>query len=215
MGHAANEIAHVRLGKELMSLMADAVQYDPPLFAEGLDGQLQRDRLSTCSALIDWADPDEQLYSCDVTNAPSSNAVEDSWYQLLQKPYRRKNAPYDSLEELHMVRGISDDFWAAFGDPDPTNPKKRGLTVWGQGTVNVNSANHRLTLYAVVRSGAPTSDLVHRPHADAALRHGRHHGARNNDGRPALWLSEGLHPDDGGQGLHARPAADGDEARSP
>ena len=40
-----------------------------------------------------------------------------------------------------MVRGISDDFWATFVDPDPPNPKKRVMTVWGQGTVNVNSAN--------------------------------------------------------------------------
>ena len=31
--------------------------------------------------------------------------MEDALYQLLAKPYRRKNAPFDSLEELHMVRG--------------------------------------------------------------------------------------------------------------
>jgi general secretion pathway protein K len=153
---AANEIAHIRLAKELMSRMAP-IQYDP-LFTQRDSTGNYNDRLATCSALIDWADPDEQLYSCDVTNAPSTNAVEDSWYQLLQKPYRRKNAPYDSLEELHMVRGISDDFWATFVDPDPTVPKKRELTVWGQGTVNVNSANP-LTLYAIVCSGAPTADL--------------------------------------------------------
>ncbi|HEY6463695.1 MAG TPA: type II secretion system protein GspK, partial [Polyangiaceae bacterium] len=120
------------------------------------------DRLNTCSAIIDWADPDEQLFSCDLTNAPSSNAVEDAYYQLLPKPYRRKNAPYDSLEELHMVRGVSDDFWQTFVDPDPTNPKKRILTVWGQGTVNVNSANG-LTLFAVTCAGAPTAQLCTDP----------------------------------------------------
>jgi general secretion pathway protein K len=153
---AANEIAHIRLAKELMSRMAP-IQYDP-LFTQRDSTGNYNDRLATCSALIDWADPDEQLYSCDLTNAPSANAVEDAWYQLLPKPYRRKNAPYDSLEELHMVRGVSDDFWATFVDPDPTMPKKRELTVWGQGTVNVNSANP-LTLYAIVCSGAPTADL--------------------------------------------------------
>ena len=51
--------------------------------------------------------------------------MEDAYYQLLPKPYRRKNAPYDSLEELHMVRGVTDDFWSTFVDPEPTNPKKR------------------------------------------------------------------------------------------
>jgi general secretion pathway protein K len=57
-----------------------------------------------------------------------------------------------------MVRGISDDFWATFVDPDPTKPEKRVLTVWGQGAVNVNSANAQ-TLLGVVCSGAPTATI--------------------------------------------------------
>ncbi len=151
---AANEIAHIRLARELMSRMGP-LQYSPLFEQRDSTGNFN-DRLTTCAALIDWADVDEQAYSCDTTNAPSSNAVEDAWYQLLQKPYRRKNAPYDSLEELHMVRGVSDDFWSTFVDPDPTDPRKREMTVWGQGTVNVNTAN-ALTLYAIVCSGAATT----------------------------------------------------------
>jgi general secretion pathway protein K len=157
---ASNEIAHIRLAKELMSRMGP-IQYNP-LFEQRDSSGNYNDRLATCSALIDWADPDEQLYSCDLTAAPSSNAVEDAWYQLLPKPYRRKNAPYDSLEELHRVRGITDDFWSTFVDPDPTDPKKREMTVWGQGAVNVNTAN-ALTLYAIVCSGAPQADLCTDP----------------------------------------------------
>ncbi|HEX8795618.1 MAG TPA: type II secretion system protein GspK [Polyangiaceae bacterium] len=153
---ASNEIAHIRLAKELMSTMAP-IQYNP-LFEQRDSSGNYNDRLTICSSIIDWADADEQLFSCDVTNAPSSNAVEDSWYQLQPKPYRRKNAPYDSLEELHVVRGITDDFWQTFVDPEPTDPKKRVMTVWGQGTINVNSANS-LTLYGVVCSGAPTAEL--------------------------------------------------------
>ncbi|HZU84159.1 MAG TPA: type II secretion system protein GspK [Polyangiaceae bacterium] len=157
---ASNEIAHIRLAKQLMSRMAP-IQYNP-LFEQRDSTGNYSDRLSVCSAIIDWADPDEQLYSCDITNAPSSNAVEDAWYQLLPKPYRRKNAPYDSLEELHMVRGVTDDFWATFVDPDPTDPRKREMTVWGQGAVNVNTAN-ALTLYALVCAGAPTSEVCTDP----------------------------------------------------
>jgi general secretion pathway protein K len=143
-----------------MTAMAP-IQYNP-LFEQRDSSGNYNDRLTTCSALIDWADSDEQLFSCDVTNAPSSNAVEDSWYQLLPKQYRRKNAPYDSLDELHMVRGITDDFWQTFVDPEPTDPKKRIMTVWGQGTINVNSAN-ALTLFGVVCSGAPQADLCTDP----------------------------------------------------
>jgi general secretion pathway protein K len=157
---ASNEIAHLRLARQLMGRMAP-IQYDS-LFSQRDSTGNYNDRLSTCSALIDWADSDEQQYSCDLTSAPSSNAVEDGWYQLLAKPYRRKNAPYDSLEELHMVRGITDDFWATFVDPDPADPTKREMTVWGQGTINVNTANP-LTLYAVVCSGAPQADICTDP----------------------------------------------------
>jgi general secretion pathway protein K len=157
---ASNEIAHIRLARQLMGRMAPP-QYNP-LFERPDSTGNYSDRLSICSALIDWADSDEQLYSCDLTAAPSSNAVEDGWYQLLAKPYRRKNAPYDSLEELHMVRGVTDDYWATFVDPDPTNPRKRELTVWGQGTINVNTANP-LTLFAIICSGAPQAELCTDP----------------------------------------------------
>jgi general secretion pathway protein K len=157
---ASNEIAHIRLARQLMGRMAPP-QYNP-LFERPDSTGNYSDRLSICSALVDWADPDEQLYSCDLTAAPSSNAVEDGWYQLLPKPYRRKNAPYDSLEELHMVRGVTDDYWATFVDPDPTNPRKRELTVWGQGTINVNTANP-LTLFAIICSGAPQAELCTDP----------------------------------------------------
>ena len=102
---AANEIAHIRLARQLMSRMAP-IQYSPLFDQRDSTGNLN-DRLTTCSALIDWADVDEQLYSCDVTNAPSSNAVEDAWYQLLTKPYRRKNAPYDFARRVSTWSGAS------------------------------------------------------------------------------------------------------------
>jgi len=54
--------------------------------------------------IIDWADTDEAGYDCNVNpngSAGSSTGVEDAYYQLLAtKPFRRKNAPYDSLDEL-------------------------------------------------------------------------------------------------------------------
>lgn len=149
---AANDIAHIRLARELMSLMAPQ-QYNPLFEQKDSTGNFN-DRLATCAAIIDWADIDEQAFNCDVSQAaPTSAGVEDAWYQLLPKPYRRKNAPFDSLEELHVVRGVSDDFWGTFVDPDPGKPDKRVVTVWGQGAVNVNSANAQ-TLLGVVCSGA-------------------------------------------------------------
>lgn len=100
------------------------------------------DRYTICSALIDWADPDDKLESCDpaLQNAPQTGA-EDGYYQLLSKPYQRKNAGFDSLEEVHLVRGVTDEFYDRFFSPDADDPSKRKVTVWGQGPINVNTAN--------------------------------------------------------------------------
>lgn len=160
---AANEIAHIRLAKEIMGLIAPP-QYDAMFQLSDGTGQFA-DRFQTCQAIIDWADVDEQGFNCDLRQltAASSAGIEDSSYSLLPRPFRRKNAPYDSLEELHMVKGVNEDFWATFIDPKPEDPKKRVVTVWGQGAINVNTANAQ-TLLAVVCSGAlPTTPICNDP----------------------------------------------------
>lgn len=164
---AANDIAHIRLAREIMGLISP-IMYDPMFQDRDANGQFH-DRLQTCAALIDWADVDENGFNCDTTSStPTSSGVEDSSYALLQKPIKRKNAPYDSLEELHLINGVTDDFWATFIDPDPTNPKKRVMTVWGQGLINVNTANAQ-TLLAVTCAGAPTAEVCTDPNQASAF----------------------------------------------
>ncbi|WP_437975912.1 type II secretion system protein GspK [Sorangium sp. So ce295] len=139
VGGISDQIA---VGNQLLSLMSDA-QYNTLFEERDGDGQFS-DRATICSALIDWADPGDQTFACDATsNAPSSTGAEDSFYQTVGLPYQRKNAPFDSVDELRLIRGMNDDFWATFVDPDPSNPDKRVLTVWGsrKQKVNVSSAN--------------------------------------------------------------------------
>jgi len=143
-----------RLARQLMGLMGQA-QYNPLFEGRDADGQFS-DRMAICSAIIDWSDSDtygnETQYSCDAnTSAATTGGVEDNFYQMIGLPYRRKNAPYDSFEELRLVRGMSDDFWATFVDPEPTNPRKRVLTVWGGGQLNANTAE-ALPLLGVICS---------------------------------------------------------------
>jgi general secretion pathway protein K len=157
---AGSEITRQRLGQQIMGLM-QPIQYDPLFEQRDSTGNFN-DRQTICSAMVDWADADEQLFPCQLNYAPSSNAAEDAWYQLLPKPYRRKNAPYDSLEELHMVRGVSDDFWTTFVDPEPTDPRKRMVTVWGTGKVNVNTAAP-MTDLAIVCSDPGAVDFCNDP----------------------------------------------------
>lgn len=146
--------ARDRLGAQLLGL------YGGPQFNElfeqpDLDGQYSN-QPAICGAMIDWADFDEEGYPCDPAQRSNEGGTEDNYYQTVGLPYLRKNAPFDSLDEVHLVRGVSDDFWANFVDPNPSDPTSRVLTVWGQGKINVNSANPQ-TILAVVCSGAPES----------------------------------------------------------
>ncbi len=152
--------ARQRLAQQLVGLMAGP-QYDELFQRRDADEQFS-DRQTVCGAMVDWVDGDEELFPCDPFNLAPAGGAEDNFYQTLGLSYFRKNAPLDSLEELRLVRGVGDDFWSTFVEPDPSQPDKRVLTVWGQGAVNVNTANAQ-TLLAVICAYAPESLLCTDP----------------------------------------------------
>jgi general secretion pathway protein K len=128
---ANNERMRQRMVQQLSMLVAP-MEYDE-LFdriGERADG-VEREEI-ICE-IIDWSDPDEER--CD-----RSGGEDPSYYTGTEPEYERKNAPFDSLEELHFVHGVDDDFWSAFVDPVPEDPERRVMTVWGKGRVNVNTA---------------------------------------------------------------------------
>lgn len=158
--------SQARLAAQLIGLLANP-QYDPLFANRDADGQFS-DRQAICGAIIDWTDPDQEAYVCDPHSGSAQQAgAEDSYYQLLKKPYPRKNSAFDSLEELRLVRGVGDDFWTAFVDPDPSRPDKRVMTVWGQGKVNVNTANPQTVLAVICGAAVPGTPLCSDP-AEAA-----------------------------------------------
>lgn len=151
-------LTQTRVAAQLLGLMAPP-QYDPLFTNRDGDGQYS-DRLTVCGAILDWIDFNQDIATCDLRGLLGpSTGVEDSFYQLLDPPYYRKNAPLDSIEELHMVRGMSDDFWSTFIDPDPENPRKRNVTVWGQGKINVNTANPMTILALICGSTFPQAKV--------------------------------------------------------
>jgi general secretion pathway protein K len=125
-GHGATRMIY-----QLSSLM------DPPafdhLFTDSYGSGQLTEREDIICELIDFTDGDEDL--CDL-----SGSEDRSLYSSLDPPYERKNAPFDSLEEIHLVSGINDDLWSAFVEPNSEDPKKRIMTVWGKGRINVNTA---------------------------------------------------------------------------
>ncbi len=50
------------------------------------------------AAIIDWRDED---------NEPSANGAEDEYYLMLSDPYYAKNEPFETVEELLLVRGVT------------------------------------------------------------------------------------------------------------
>lgn len=120
--------------------------YDPLFERRDPDGQITS-RLDIISALIDWWDLDTERTVFDpATGRVESGGSEDNIYQSFRDPYKVKNAPFDSLEELRYVRGVGDDFWATFVEPNPDDPTQRSITVYGSGKVNPNEARPEVLL---------------------------------------------------------------------
>ncbi len=160
-GAEGTPLTQDRFGAGFLGLTSPA-QYNT-LFEEADDDGQFSDRPTVCAAIADWTDADESQYGCNpLADGPVGGGSEDGYYESRGLPYRRKNAPYDSLEELRLVRGVGDDFWTTFVEPDPTEPDSRIMTVWGQSKVNVNTAN-ALVLVAVICANAPEATLCADP----------------------------------------------------
>ena len=72
-------------------------------------------------AIIDWLDADDEQ---------RPNGAESSYYSALDPPYRAKNGPLDSLEELLWVRGVTPQL--LFG----TDYNRNGMQDLGEDTGN-------------------------------------------------------------------------------
>lgn len=94
------------------------------LFRDGLEIGDDTSR-SIAHAIIDWRDSDS-FYG-----HPNYGA-EDQDYRELSIPYEAKDAPFEVLEELLVVRGINQSIFDRI---------KPFVTVYGEGSVNINTAS--------------------------------------------------------------------------
>ncbi|MFA5794822.1 MAG: general secretion pathway protein GspK [Candidatus Brocadiia bacterium] len=78
---------------------------------------------SIANAIIDWRDEDSN---------ERQGGAENNYYQSLSNPYPCKNKPFDFIEELLLVKGITDDIYDKVRDI---------ITVYGDGRVNINTAS--------------------------------------------------------------------------
>jgi type II secretory pathway component PulK len=82
-------------------------------------------------AIIDWIDSDEET-ACLPFIMNANLGAESSYYAGLDRPYRARNAPLDTTEELLLIRGITPDIFERIRDY---------VTVKGEGKININSAS--------------------------------------------------------------------------
>jgi len=145
------------IARQLMGLIGGP-QYDPLFDRRSEDGDYSS-RYDICSAIIDWVDANQDVENCDSTSQAQSMGAEDSFYRNLPDPYSRKNAAFDSLEELRLVRGVGDDFWATFIEPNPDEPRERPVSVWSSGKININTTSPRTLLSYVCAWAVPETPL--------------------------------------------------------
>lgn len=96
-------------------------------------------------AIIDWVDSDDDVTILPFVRGQNSGA-ENNYYQKLDEPYHCKNAPFEVLSELLLVKGMTKDiFYGRTGDENAGIKSVPGisqyLTVYGDGKININEAS--------------------------------------------------------------------------
>lgn len=141
----------------LLALFAPS-RYDFLFEEEDSDGQ-RSDRYDVIAAIRDWMDRDQNM--TDAKAAPEAFARdvsgnEDDNYNRLEPPYQAKNAYFDSLQELHLVRGFDDELYDTFAP---------ALSIYSEGQVNIKSATNPTVLIGLMHACAanPTDILLSDP----------------------------------------------------
>jgi len=100
-------------------------------------------------AIIDWRDSDD-LHRL--------HGAEDEYYMKLPEPYRAKNGPFDSVDELLQVRGITRELFfgtqdQGFGSSDkPPIPLREVFSVFNR-SANINVRTAPVAVLRVVLGG--------------------------------------------------------------
>ena len=99
--------------------------------------------------LVDWIDADDNRINYDPSpiNLQRERAKEDSYYSdiITGERYRSKDAPFDSIEELRLIKGINDKIF---------NHLKGKVSVHSSGKVDVNFASGEV-IATLLRAESP------------------------------------------------------------
>jgi general secretion pathway protein K len=82
------------------------------------------------ASIIDWTDTDEHV-TCLTFVKNHNLGAESDYYTTLSPPYKSANAPFDSIDQLLSVKGVT---------PEVFETLQAFLTIYGDGTININTA---------------------------------------------------------------------------
>ncbi|MFQ5771916.1 MAG: general secretion pathway protein GspK, partial [bacterium] len=105
---------------------------------------------SLVPAIIDWVDYDDEVTFLPFVKRENEGA-ENDYYEDLINPCSCKNAPFDILNELLLVKGMTTQiFHGRAGDKtkniEPVDGIHRFLTIYGDGKININEASPMVIL---------------------------------------------------------------------
>ncbi|MBF0483096.1 MAG: general secretion pathway protein GspK [Candidatus Omnitrophica bacterium] len=103
-----------------------------------LQGVGEEDAHIAAASIIDWKDPDEEI-------TDGSYGAETEFYKSQGSGYVAKNAPFDSVGELRLVRGVTPEIFDKLKDLVTVFPKE------GRFQINANTASP-VVIKAVVSS---------------------------------------------------------------
>lgn len=113
-------------------------------------GMNETEAQDLASCIIDWRDSDSALSS-------ASGGAEDPYYRNTSVPYESKDAAFDVLDEILLVKGMNEEIFE----------KIRGLiTLYGEGRVNINTASSTALLSLGLNPGTVDKILIFRQGKD-------------------------------------------------
>lgn len=123
--------------KQLKRLMMDVLQIE-----------IKEDEFNElAAAIVDWLDPDDE---------PGMGGAESDYYQSLDEPYAAKNGPFDTPEEILLVKGMKPEW---FNGNEEYEGIGKYVTVGTQGKINLNTASKQVLMSL---AGGITEAMVER-----------------------------------------------------
>lgn len=102
----------------------------------------ETEAMELAASIIDWRDTDSEL------SIPLGSA-EGSYYRSEQHPYEAKDQNFEVLEELLLVKGMTEDIFLKLKDY---------ITIYGNGQININTASKAVLIALGLSEGM--ADMV-------------------------------------------------------